>query len=72
MLINMYGSCSLISVLIRYLFRRRYGIQCDVQLVIAATWQTSAGMEQVLQVTDTVRERALCEYSDMRHIMSGV
>ena len=62
MLINMNGSCSLISVLIRYLFRGRYVIQCDVQLVIAATWQSSAGMEQVLQVTDTVRERTVCVF----------
>ena len=69
MLINMNGACSLISVLMRYLFRGRYVIQCDVQLVIAATRQSSAGMEQVLQVNDTVRERTRYEYNDMRHIM---
>ena len=77
MLINMNGSCSLISVLIRYLFRGRYGIQCDVQLVIAARqlpaqrgWDV--GISVIREVSDTFRGRTLCEYSDMRHIMYGV
>ena len=42
-MIKMNGSYSLIPLMMRYLVRGRYVIQCDVELDIAASWQSSAG-----------------------------